>query len=354
VKAAYYQSPRELDVREAPDPEPGPNEVLVRVAACGICGTDQHIYDGDFFPSYPLIGGHELAGDVVALGPQDYETGIREGDRVAVDPSLFCGSCFFCQRGQGNQCLNWNAIGVTRNGGFADYVVAPTANVYPIGDMDYEVAAFIEPISCVVYGLQRLRIPLGANALIYGAGPIGLLMFQLVRNGGASTVAIVDLREEKLEVARSRLGAKEVVLGGPEADDELCEISPLGFDVVIDCTGVPTVVQHMFTHVRDNGKALFFGVNPTGARVALSPYDVYRGDLEIHGSFALRYTFHDAVALLESGSVDVKPLLSDRFPIERFPEALELAGSCEAFKVQIQPAVTELSDYVLDHGGGAA
>jgi len=336
VKAAYYQARRELDVREAPDPEPGPDEVLVRVAACGICGTDQHIFDGDFFPSYPLIGGHELAGEVTALGPQSVETTLRVGDRVAVDPSLFCGSCFFCQRAQGNHCLNWNAIGVTRDGGFAEYVVAPTANVYPIGEMPYEVAAFIEPISCVVYGLQRLRIPVGANALVYGAGPIGLSMLQLVAHGGASTVAVVDLKEDKLKLARS-LGAHEGVPAGPGADDALRTISPLGFDVVVDCTGVPAVVEHMFTHVRNNGKLLFFGVNPADARVAISPFDVYQRDLEILGSFALRYTFHDAFALLESGAIDVRPLLSDRFPIERFPEALELASSGEALKVQIQP-----------------
>jgi 2-desacetyl-2-hydroxyethyl bacteriochlorophyllide A dehydrogenase len=336
VKAAYYQARRELDVREAPDPEPGQDEVLVRVAACGICGTDQHIYEGEFFPSYPLIGGHELAGDVVALGPQSVETVVREGDRVAVDPSLFCGSCFFCQRGQGNHCLHWNAIGVTRDGGFAEYVVAPVANVYPVGDMPYEIAAFIEPISCVVYGLQRLRMPLGANALIYGAGPIGLLMLQLVARGGASSVAVVDLNEEKLKVAQS-LGANDVVAGGPGADDALRSISPLGFDVVVDCTGVPSVVEHMFTHVRRNGKLLFFGVTAPEARISISPFDIYQKDLEILGSFALRYTFHDALALLESGAIDVRPLLSDRFPIERFPEALALAASGEAFKVQIHP-----------------
>ena len=161
-------------------------------------------------------------------------------------------------------------------------------------------------------------------------------MLQLVRHGGASTVAVVDLKEEKLKLAAS-LGAHEAVAAGSGADDALREISPLGFDVVVDCTGVPAVVEHMFTHVRRNGKLLFFGVNPPDGRISVSPFEVYQKDLEIYGSFALRYTFHDAFALLQSGAVDVKPLLSDRFPIERFPEALALAGSGDAFKVQIQP-----------------
>jgi D-arabinitol dehydrogenase (NADP+) len=335
VKAAYYQARHELAVREAPDPEPGPKDVLIRVRATGICGTDQHIFDGDFGGPFPLIGGHEVAGDVVSVGPEVVDD-IRVGQRVAINPNIFCGSCFYCQRGQVNHCLRWSAIGVTRDGGFADYVVAPVTNVYPVDDLDHEVAAFIEPISCVVYGLQRLRVPVGANALIYGAGPIGLLMMQLIRNAGASSVAVVDIRQDKLDLART-LGAHEVVLADTAADRTLREISPLGFDAVVDCTGVPSVVEHMFTHVRNNGKLLFFGVNPTEARVAISPYDVYRKDLEIYGSFALRFTFHEAIALLRSGAVDVKPLLSDRFPIERFPEALELARSGDAFKVEIQP-----------------
>jgi 2-desacetyl-2-hydroxyethyl bacteriochlorophyllide A dehydrogenase len=334
VKAAYYEARHEVSVREAPDPEPTRDEVLIQVAACGICGTDQHIYEGDFGGPFPLIGGHELVGEIVAVGPEVVERKL--GERVAVNPNVFCGRCFYCQRGQVNHCLRWSAIGVTRDGGFADYVVAPETNVYSIGELDFETAAFIEPLSCVVYGLKRVRVPIGANALIYGAGPIGLLMLQLVAHGGAGSVAVVDVKHEKLELA-SRLGASHTVLAGNSADDALREISALGFDVVIDCTGVPAVVEHMFTHARNEGKLLFFGVNPSEARVAVSPYDVYRKDLEIYGSFALRYTFHDAIALVDSGAVDVKPLLSNRFPIERFPEALELAGSGEALKVQIQP-----------------
>ena len=326
MKAAYYEAVHEIDVREAPDPEPGPEDVLIRVHSCGICGTDQHIFDGDVGGPLPLIGGHELAGEVVSVGaevPDDFPV----GGRVAVEPNISCGSCFYCQRGQVNHCLRWSAIGVTRDGGFADYVVAPATNVYRVGEMDYEVAAFIEPLSCVVYGLKRLEIPLGANVLIYGAGPIGLLMLQLVRHGGASEIAVVDLKQDKLDLAGT-LGATITALR---------EASPLGFDVVIDCTGVPSVVEHTFTHVRNNGKLLFFGVNPPDARISISPYEVYRRDLQIFGSFALRFTFQDALALLKSGAVDVKPLLSERLPIDRFAEALGLAGSGEALKVQIQP-----------------
>jgi 2-desacetyl-2-hydroxyethyl bacteriochlorophyllide A dehydrogenase len=336
MKAALYQAVRTIVVREMPTPEAGPGEVVVRVAACGICGTDQHIFEGDFFPSYPLIGGHEVAGEVAEVG--DGVDNIRVGDRVAVDPGIFCGHCFFCQRDQGNHCLNWSAIGVTRHGGFADFLVAPRANVYPIGDLSYEEAAFIEPISCVVYGLHRVKVPLGANALVYGAGPIGLLMSQLVRRSGASSVTTVDLRAEKLDLAQ-RLGVEHTVLGGPDADEVLKDMSPLGYDVVIDCTGVPAVVEHMFTQVRKEGKLLFFGVNPADARIQISPYDVYHKDLEIYGSFALRYTFHDAIALLESGAVQVAPLVSHRFPIDGFAEALALSASGEALKVQIEPGL---------------
>jgi D-arabinitol dehydrogenase (NADP+) len=335
MKAAFYDGPLAVAVRETQKPSPGDTDVVVRVAACGICGTDQHIFAGHFFPTYPLIGGHELAGEIEAVG--SLVGTVRVGDRVAVDPSLFCGACYFCQRNQGNHCLHWNAIGVTRNGGFADYTVAPAANVYAIGDMPYEEAAFIEPLSCVVYGLQRLALPVAAKVLIYGAGPIGLLMLQAVRRSGASAVAITDLSQDKLEVARE-FGAEHIVRTGDAADDALRAIAPYGFDAVIDCTGNPVVVEHMFVHVQNEGKLLFFGVNPVDASIRISPYEVYRKDLQVLGSFALRFTFHEAIALLRSGAVSVAPLLSHRLPIDRFAEALTIASSGNALKVQIQQA----------------
>jgi D-arabinitol dehydrogenase (NADP+) len=336
VKAAFYDARREVAVRDLVDePKLDATDVLIRVRACGICGTDFHIYEGDVGGPLPLIGGHELAGEIIGLGSAVVPE-LRVGERVAVDPNISCGTCVYCQRGQVNHCLRWQAIGVTRDGGFADYVRAPQSNVYPIGDLDYELAAFIEPLSCVVYGVERVGISVGATALIYGAGPIGLLMLQTVARGGASSITVVDLDEGKLELARS-LGAHEVLSAGPAIDDRLRRVAPLGFDVVIDCTGVPAVVEGMFAHARSGGKLLLFGVNPRKARVSMSPYEVYRRDLEILSSFALRYTFGDAYALIASGAIDVRLLLSHRFPIESFAEAFQLARSGRALKVQIQP-----------------
>lgn len=333
--AAFYEAPNRVDVRTTARPVADRAEVLVRVAACGICGTDQHILHGGFkATSYPFIGGHETVGTVVETGA-NVET-VQIGDRVAIDPGVFCGFCFYCQRRQGNHCERWSSIGVTKDGGFAEFVRAPQSNVYHIGDLDFERAAFIEPISCVVFALQRMRIPVGVNALIYGAGTMGQLMLSLVKSGNAASVTIVDTKPTKLAVAKLR-GANEVVLADGQTDDTLRDLSPTGFDVIIDCTGVPSVVEHMFVHARFGAKLLFFGVNPQDARISLSPYDVYAKDLEIYGSFALAFTFHESIALLRSGTVEVDSLVSDRLPIARFGEALSLAASGEAMKVLIVP-----------------
>lgn len=333
--AAFYERPGVVGVRETERPSAGPHDVIVQVAACGICGTDQHIFHGGFVATdYPLIGGHETVGTVVEIG--DAVQNAKPGDRVAIDPGVFCGYCFYCRRQQGNHCEHWSSIGVTKHGGFAEYVRAPQANVYQIGDVPFEEAAFIEPISCVVFALQRMHIPIGANVLIYGAGTMGQLMLALVRHGNAAAVTVVDTSAAKLAVARQR-GASATFLAAADTDDLLRDASPRGFDVLIDCTGVGSVVQHLVTHADFGAKILFFGVVPKDQRITISPYEVYAKDLEIYGSFALKFTFNEAIALLRGGVADVRPLISQRMPIARFADALALAGSGEAMKVLVTP-----------------
>ncbi|MDP9382382.1 MAG: zinc-dependent alcohol dehydrogenase family protein [Chloroflexota bacterium] len=335
MRAVVVEKPETATVLDVPRPTPGPGEVVVQVAACGICGTDKHIYAGSFLSHYPLTPGHEFAGVVSDIGPGVHE--VREGDRVAVDPSLFCGECYYCRKLQGNHCVRWGAIGDTTNGAFAEYVKVPARNCYKLSDsLSFEEAAVIEPLSCVAWGQKRLQAQPGDSVLLLGAGPMSLLWTQMLRHGNASQIVVTDLHEPRLAMARG-LGASATVPAGEGQAERLHELAPHGFDVVIDVTGIPAVLQSGFDYVAPMGKVMVFGVCPLKSTITVEPFQVYNKDLTILGSMALNYTFLPAIAMLESGVVDVKPMLTHRLPLEDFTHALSLAGSRESMKVQIAP-----------------
>jgi len=334
MKAIVVDRPGELSTREMARPSPGPGEVLIKVISSGICGTDIHIYKGEFNSNYPLVPGHEFAGVVEETGEGVEE--YRVGDRVTADPNIFCGNCYFCRTMRGNHCLNWEAIGVTRDGAFAQYVVAPVRNVYSIGELDFHAAAFIEPLSCVVLGVKRLALEPASDVLLFGAGPIGLLLLQVLLNSGASRVVVVDRFRYRLKLAAD-LGANDTVLAAGNTVEVLKDIAPLGFSAVVDATGVPEVVKSMFSLAMDGGKLLLFGVCPPESVISISPFEIYRRDLTIIGSFALNYTFEPAINLLRSGRVKVEPLLTHTFPLESADEAFSLVGTADALKVQFKP-----------------
>ena len=209
MRAAIIKSAGNVSVETVDDPTPGSGEVIVEVAACGLCGTDLHILEGEFAPSLPVIPGHEFAGRIVALGPDALD--VREGDRVAVDPSLYCYQCHYCRIGHNNLCLRWGAIGVTEPGGAAQYVAVPAANCARLPDhLETADATLIEPLSCVVRGYDVLRSQLGSHVLIYGAGTMGLMMLELAKRVGAVSVDIVDVNPDRLTVAR-QLGCSNAV-----------------------------------------------------------------------------------------------------------------------------------------------
>ena len=332
MRAAIIEKPGEIQVGDVDDPTPGSNEIVVQVGACGICGTDLHIADGEFPPTpYPIVPGHEFSGRVVALGSG--VENVPEGSRVAIDPSLFCGHCHFCRRGRGNLCENWGAIGDTVNGGFAEYVSVPVSNAYLLPEeVSYKETALIEPLSCAVLGMRRLDPQIGDSLLIFGAGTMGLLLLQLALRDGASEVSVVDLNTERLELA-DKLGAAHTATDA----GELAEFEPLGFDCVIDATGVPKVIEGAFDEVKRGGKLTVFGVAPDDARVSLSPFRIYNDEITVLGSMAILFSYAPAVDLLLSGAIDTDALLSHEFQLDGFPDALNAVREGKGLKVQVLP-----------------
>jgi 2-desacetyl-2-hydroxyethyl bacteriochlorophyllide A dehydrogenase len=329
VRAAVVVTPGTIEISDVPDPTPGPAQVVVKPAAVGICGTDLHIMDGEFAPAFPIVPGHELAGEIVAVGAG--VTGYAVGDQVAVDPSLYCGYCYYCKRARGNQCENWGAIGVTVSGGAAEFVVAPMANLFSLPEnLPARDAALIEPLSCAVRGFDVLPRRLASSYLIYGSGTMGLMMLELAKRSGAESVSMVDLNAERLETAR-RLGCSATVTSADEIE------APRGWDVVIDCTGVEAAIADGLARVGRGGTFLQFGVANNDARIAIEPYEIYRREITITGSMAVLHSFDRAGQMLAAGVLDPSIFVSHRFPLASYATALEQFRRGEGRKILIEP-----------------
>jgi 2-desacetyl-2-hydroxyethyl bacteriochlorophyllide A dehydrogenase len=329
MQAAVIKAVGEVGVMTVEDPTPQPRDVVVQVAACGICGTDLHILAGEFAPSLPIIPGHEFAGTIVAVG--SHVTELKPGQRVAVDPSMYCNECHYCRLGRNNLCERWNAIGVSVPGGAAQYALAPVANCVVLPDhVRVEDAALIEPLSCAIRGYDVLSSQLGSHVLIYGSGTMGLMMLQLAKRCGAASVDVVDINPSRLETAIT-LGCSSAVTSADELE------RPRGWELVIDATGAAAAIHDGLPRVAPGGTFLQFGVTATSTRVEIEPYHIYNKEITITGSMAVLHSFERAADLLATGLLDPDVFISDRLPLTDFEEALTRFQRGIGRKIQLIP-----------------
>ncbi len=340
MRAVVYDEPRSFTVREVPTPSAGPGEIRVRVTQTGVCGTDLHLHDGRFLATFPLTPGHEVVGVVDQIG--DGATGFAIGEQVTVNPNASCGHCSYCRAGRFIMCPDLTGMGSNRPGAFAEFVTAPAAQVFSAEGMDPDVAVFTEPASCVMHGMDVLRPPSGSTALVIGAGPTGLLLAQLVAHGGAASVTVAAPTAFKLDTARALGIDRTYRMDRSDLPGDVAALRELsggeGYDTVIDATGDPTVCEVCVPLTRNGGTALFYGVTDEEDLVRVSPYDIFRRELTIRGSFAEISSFPPAITALRSGRLRTDGIITHRFPLEEYGAALEaLRSDPEAHKVVMVP-----------------
>jgi 2-desacetyl-2-hydroxyethyl bacteriochlorophyllide A dehydrogenase len=254
---------------------------------------------------------------VAAVGSQI--TRFKVGDRVAVEPNIACDNCVNCLNNRHNFCLNWQAVGVTLPGGMEEYVIVPEKAAFSIGDLPFEIAAFMEPLSCVVHGVERARIGLADHIAILGAGPIGVLMVQMARIQGAAHITVLEINPGRADLAH-QMGADRVVIGFED-------LQPDTYDIVIDATGAIPVMNRSIDYVRMGGTVLLFGVPPSGKNIEVEGFKIFRKGLTVLSSFTSVRNSFQAVDLLQSGQIRVEPLISHHLPLQDLPHALELIES---------------------------
>jgi len=328
MRAVVYDAPRQFDLRTVATPQPAVGEVRLAVEIAGMCGTDLHIHNGGFFSKYPLTPGHEIVGHVDALG--DQVESLTVGQLVAADNTVLCGRCSSCRRDEPLFCRNFYSLGVNGPGAFADYVIVGAEKCFPVDDLTPSMAVMTEPTACAIHGMDVLDMKPGSDVLLFGAGPTGLVLAQLLVHGGAARVTVAAPTEFKLALARE-YGVDQTVRvnrADPAASlDVLGAKAPDGYDVVVEATGSVAVAEVCLPLVRDGGTVLIYGMADEKAVLPFHPYEVFRRELTIKGSFAQTHCFDRALAVLRSGRVRTDGIVTHEFPLADYDRALEALSS---------------------------
>jgi L-iditol 2-dehydrogenase len=323
MRAVRLDAVRNVSTRIVDQREPGPNEVVLRVEACGVCGTDRHMVQGEYPASLPVTLGHEFAGTMIGGGA---DTGWVAGARVAVDPNISCGRCRACRRGDVALCPGRVALGVDLDGGLAEYAIVPLSQVYPLSPgVPATYGALCEPLACCLRALDLASIAPGMSVAVLGGGVIGQLMVQLARLAGAGTVVLATRQAGRRALAE-RLGATATVdprmvdtvtaIGGPGG------VVPDGVDVVLECAGTIATFEQSVALARRGGTVVIFGVTPQEERASISPFEIFSRELRIMGSYLNPLTHGRAVELVATGTLALEPLITHRLSLSEVPARL--------------------------------
>lgn len=312
-------------VTDYPKPEIVDNdEVIIEVLAAGLCATDLKMYKGEYSGHLPVVPGHEFVGRVVETGGK--VKNIKVGDRVVVDPNESCGSCYMCRTARSTFCDDMAAYGVFTDGGLAEYTKAHEKGLYIVpDDVESKIAAFVEPISCALHGIERADIKNGDNVAILGAGTMGQLLLQMARNTGAAKLIHIDRIPWKLEVSK-QYGATDVVnsseISSVEAVNALT--GGRGADVVIEAVGHPAVLEEAMELVARGGTIVQFGFPPEGKKAQIEPFAILQKELDIVGSWINPYTYDRSLQMLAGGALKVEHLISHVLKLEDYEKGISL------------------------------
>ena len=324
MKSAVFYGRHDLRVENISAPKPGPREVLIHVKACGVCGTDVHIYEGDKGAAEvtpPTILGHEFSGIIAETGSEVQN--FHVGDRVCIDPNHYCGACDFCRSGEVHFCSNMVGYGTTVNGGFAEYCVVNQSQVYHIGEnTSFEQGAMAEPVACCLHGIDMCGIEPGYQVVVIGGGMIGLLMLQLAKLAGAAKVALLEPFERKREMGR-KLGADVCI--DPMKEDVKKKLADAGMTwvrTVIECAGLPSTMEQAVELAGKKSTVMLFGLTKPDAQISLKPFQIFQKELTLKASYINPCTQQRALQLIDSGRLDVQSMVCKTIGLEQLEEVL--------------------------------
>jgi 2-desacetyl-2-hydroxyethyl bacteriochlorophyllide A dehydrogenase len=305
MQAVWFNGLNDIEVKEISIPKLQPGELLIHVDACGVCGTDFHIYNGEAPAKSPVILGHEFTGIIIDKGNKI--DNLTVGDKIAVNPNIHCGYCEFCRKGKINLCSNLKALGVTLNGGMSQLTVVPITQAHLLpNDFPFGKSVFTEPVSCCIHGINQADIIPGEKVIIIGAGTIGLIMLQLAQLRGASEVIVLDPLQFKRDIAAALKADHVLNPFDVNSEEQILEITSGGADTIIECVGSQTAGESALKLTRKGGKVVLFGLANSSAVISIFMQSFFHKELTIKSSILNPNTFQPAVDLLINRKINVE------------------------------------------------